>query len=131
MDGIYWGWPSKRSCKRCVLITAQLGSLAHSQNFGVKKTTNRLNCIFVCLQPDSTTLFALPPPNTSRRWYAQGQARDRDLRAVLGNLQDKRHIRQTYSGRSVSCNETRKSVMLPRPTNQSSEKIVTSLPWFG
>jgi hypothetical protein len=31
----------------------------------------------------------------------QGQARDRDSRASLGNPQDKRHIRQTNSGRSA------------------------------
>ncbi len=43
-----------------------------------------------------------PSPNLKALGSAtQGHARDRDLRAALGNPQDMRHIRQTHSGRSA------------------------------
>ncbi len=52
---------------------------------------------------DHTVRGALSPPHNSRALgsVTQGHARDRDLRAALGNPQDKRPIRQANSGRSV------------------------------
>ncbi len=46
--------------------------------------------IFVCVQPYSTTLFGLPFPLKVLGSATQGQTRDRDLRAALGNPQEKR-----------------------------------------
>ncbi len=49
----------------------------------------------------------LPSPHLKALGSAtQGHARGRDSRAALGNPQDKRHIRQTYSGRSARVNDT-------------------------
>jgi hypothetical protein len=52
---------------------------------------------------DHTVRGALSPPHTARALGSatQGHSRDRDSRAALGNPQKKRHIRQTYSGRSA------------------------------
>ncbi len=52
---------------------------------------------------DHTVRDALSPSRTSRRWDLQLKrpAQDQDLRAALGNLQDKSLIRETYSGRSA------------------------------
>jgi hypothetical protein len=50
----------------------------------------------------------------------QGHARDLDLRAALGNPQDKRHIWQTYSGR----NDMKPESQAAPPHTESSEAIV-------
>ncbi len=93
-----------------------------------------LSSIFVCVQPDSTTLLgvALSPSHTSRAQHSstQGQARDRDSRAALRNPQDKMHIQQTYSGRSARV-ATRPENQAALPHIQFSETIVTSQPWLG
>jgi hypothetical protein len=73
------------------------------------KLKGLLQCIFVCVQPYSTTLFGVPFPLPTPQGAEIGSSvtcprvsgRDRDLRAVLGNPRDKRHNRQTYSGMST------------------------------
>ena len=80
-------------------------------------------CIFVCVQPfDHTVRGALSPPHTSRALGStpQGHARDRDSRAALGNPQDTRHIRQTYSGRSAR--------VATRPESQAAPPHIFNLP---
>jgi hypothetical protein len=65
---------------------------------------------------DHTVRGALSPPHTQGAGIRNtGTARDRDLRAVLGNPQDKRQLRQTYSGRSARVARGPKA-KLPRPT---------------
>ncbi len=63
----------------------------------------------------------------------QGQARERDSRAVQNKPQDKRQFRQPYSGRSARQPGLQRGLKakLPRPTIQFSETIVTSQPWLG
>ena len=50
----------------------------------------------------------------------QGQARDRDSRAALDNPQDRRHVRQTYSGRSAR--------VATRPESQAAPPHIFNFP---
>jgi hypothetical protein len=76
--------------------------------------------IFVCVQPYSTTLFGVPfllPTSQALGSATQGQARDRDSRAALGKPQDKRHVRQTYLGRSARVATRPESQVAPPHTD--------------
>ncbi len=67
---------------------------------------------------DRTLWGVLSPPHTTRALGSatQGHARGRDSRAVLGEIQYKEPIRQTYSGRSAR-DATRPQSQPPRPTH--------------
>ncbi len=77
---------------------------------------------------DHTVRGALSPPHTSRALESasEGQARDRDSRAALGNPQDTSHILLTYS-RRIGLRRGPKA-KLPCPTPSIFR---TSQPWFG
>ncbi len=70
-----------------------------------------------------------PRPTHQGRWDWQlGHALDRELRAALGNPQDKRRIRQTYSRRSARIatkSETRPKAKLIRPTFKLPKRLST------
>jgi hypothetical protein len=73
---------------------------------------------------DHTVPGALFPPHTSRALGSatQGHARDRDSRAALRSPQDKRPIRQTYSGRSARI-ATRPESQAAPPHIQSPKRL--------
>ena len=70
---------------------------------------------------DQTVRGARSPPHTSRRW--DRQLRDKpetEIRGLLGNPQDTRQLRQTYSGRSAR--------VATRPESQAAPPHKFNLP---
>ena len=89
-----------RKCRlQCTaLVLSRRCCLRHAVT---KFSGNVFSCACSLIRPHCSGC-PFPSPHLKALGSAtQGQARDRDSRAALGNPQDKRHLRQTYSGRSA------------------------------
>jgi hypothetical protein len=68
----------------------------------IHQCSNVFSCIFVCVQPYSKILFGVPFPLPTPQGAGIGNSGTCPRpKAALGDPQDKRQRRQTYSGRSA------------------------------